>query len=239
MKLFITAIVILLLGFQNTNAAVPAEANSVCADVNAINVKKFAAQAVAAMDKVTSYQSVLSIMDFAKGSLKGKNFVSIEWVFEYEKPNKFAVDQTSWEENVADRWISIGRKQYIQIGSWFEDKTSDRSQVNKFLTFNKYRPVLQKCKMVVAGVEKIGAVDCIVLKGRLDNSTKNIFPRPKGKNESEVLVGIDKDTMLVAKIVMRCRGTDEKGKKINFEYRQSFGNYNKQFNIVKPAEVED
>ena len=203
---------------------------------------KIAKACVLRSDKVRSYESRFYIKDYENDKLKAKNFASVEWNLECETPDKFSVEQVSWAENVADRWITIGNKHYFQIGGWFEEpeeagQTWNRNKTNEFLSLKKYIQIIKDNPIKSAATYKEGNKELVLLKYNLEESQKSQFNPPKGNVQTELNLWIDKSNNLIDKASLIVKGTDEKGQKIDLEFEQLFINYNKEFKIEKPKDV--
>ena len=209
-----------------------------------VDYNKIAQETIAASKKVESYESKFYVKDFTDDKLKDEGFINIEFSIQYEKPDKFSVGQVSRSEHVADKWITIGKKSYFQIGSWFEEpeesgKTGGgKSKTNQFLSQDKYIAIMEKGKVKSGDISRIEGKEFVLLRYRVDNSQGGQFNIPEGSVNAELRLLIDKDTKLISKASLKIAGTDKNGQKADIEFEQLFMNYNKKFNIEKPEVLD-
>ncbi len=173
------------------------------------------------------------LKDFTSEKVKGKDYVMIEWYVEYEKPNKFLIEQIAWAEGVADRWITCGKKHFFQIGGWLEDPDGGwRNEINKFLTLEKYINIMKA--NVVESAEKYRNREMELFVLRYTPKDMKAFMDVKNSDNMnyQVELWFDKEFMIVAASV---RIKD--GQKTDIEYRQLFAGYNRKFDIKEPEDV--
>lgn len=203
-------------------------------DDEGVNYGGIAKKCITASSRVRSYESRFFLRDFTSEKVKDKDYIYIEWYVEHEKPGKFDVEQIAWGENVSDRWTSLGRKHYCLIRAWFEDSNGSwRTEINKFLTLDKYVQILRDNSIESAEKYHHGEMELYVLKYSpkdfgvaLDKSTDLDF---------HAEIWINEENLIVAASV-KMVGSDGENK-IDSEYRQLFAGYNRRFNIKKPEEV--
>lgn len=195
-------------------------------------------------DGVKSYKTRLSFTDFTQKA-KEKDYVTIEWDAEHISPDRFFVTQSAWEENdtVYDRWITIRKKHYFQIGGWFEEPpgedTAWRSNTNKLLTLDKWIYIMQNNAATSTKDYQENGQQFIVLNFS-PTELKDFWVANLAKKViyiAEIWVG--KESLLITKASLEIKGEDKKENKINCMYKQIFTGYDSDIKIEKPQEVFD
>jgi hypothetical protein len=204
--------------------------------------KKIAKGCISKSKKVKSYESNLIALDFANKELESKDFKDMQWAFEYEKPNKFSVEQSNLAEDFFDTWITIGKKHYFKIDRWLEEpkkmsKIWDRHKTNKFLSLGKYVQMMKSHKIKSASVYEYQDRKFALLKYDLKKFQQPQLYPTTGNVQAELSLWIDTETGLIGKALIIFKGADEKGQKVQVVHIQMFLRHNKDISIQKPKEV--
>ena len=99
-------------------------------------------------ESVKKYKTGFTFTDLTQEA-KHKGHFTIEWDAEYVAPDRFFITQSAWEKEgpVYDRWITIGKGHYFQIGGWFKEPDEAdagwRGNTNKLLTIDKWIYVIK------------------------------------------------------------------------------------------------
>lgn len=191
-----------------------------------------------------TYMTRLTFTDFAQEA-KHKGHFTVEWDAEYVFPDKFFVTQSAWEKEgpAYDRWLTIGKEHYFQIGGWFKEPEgvdSDwRDRTNKLLSLDKWIYLIKNNGFSSMKVYKVDNRKFVVIK-YVPTKLDYFWTTDLGTDIAyEAEIWVEDLPLLIAKAVLYANGKDAKGNKVNVAYEQVYKGYNSNIKIEKPKEIFD
>lgn len=194
-------------------------------------------------ESINSYRSYMTFTDLTQEN-KFKGFFTIEWDIEYVKPDKISVTQIAWEQkgSVGDRWITIGKQHYFQIGMWFKEPIDGannwRDKTNQYLKIDKWIYLINNNSVKSIESFKCNEKQYTVLKFS-PNKLMSFELEAFGEDfKQEAEIWIDNKTSYIAKATLDAKGKSRDEKPLHIKIVQVIKDYNSAIEIKEPDEDE-
>jgi hypothetical protein len=188
---------------------------------------------------IKSYRTRLTFRDLTQIT-KNENGYVVEWNAKYASPDRFFVSQNAKESGEYDRWITIGKDHYFQIGGWFRDPEENaewRNNINKLLPPEKWKRLMQNSDITMGKIVQAEQKKYVIFNfspktaegfGPVNFGAKAVY-------SSEIW--IEYPSLFIAKAILKIKGENEDKKDVNLQYCQLFRDYNSNIKIDKPEQV--
>lgn len=188
-----------------------------------------------------TYTTRFTFTDFTQEA-KHKGHFTIEWDVEYVFPDRFLVTQSALEKEgpVYDRWITIGKEHYFQIGGWFKEPDGPdaewRNETNKLLMLDKWLYLMKNntiSSIKVCQSDERRFIALTYMPVKLNYFWAADFSKEMIYNAE---IWVDSSRLFIVKAVLLAKGKDLKGNKVDVAYEQVYRGYNSDIKIVKPED---